>query len=180
MKVWAGVALLAATSLAGCAKPRPQGVYDIGLADAYQRLAGNELKDLVYARQCGILIHVTPEGIGQNQVTWHVRSSGQEVLAFTAMLTPVSDKQTKVDIQIPPGPDGKESYSQGQFYPRPAFNQPLRPAIVEQVSAILEGRPFDVSQIGAPTDSVCNAQRGALESGIKFRVDDKPGEAGSY
>jgi hypothetical protein len=113
-------------------------------------------------------------------VTWRVRSSGQEVLTFTAVLTPIGDKQTKVDIQIPPGPDGKEAYSQGQFHTRPAFNQPLRPAVAEQIAAILEGRPFDVSQIGAPTDSVCNAQRGALESGMRFRVDDKPGEGGRY
>ncbi|MDQ0464161.1 hypothetical protein QO010_001932 [Caulobacter ginsengisoli] len=173
-----GAVLLAAIALAGCAKPRTPGVYDLTVGEAYQRLVENELKDLVYARQCGILIHVSPEGLANNQVVWHVRSSGQEVLQFTALLTPVGDKQTKVDIQIPPGPDGKEAYSHDQFYTRPAFNQPLRPAIDEQIAAILEGRPFDVSQIGAPTDSVCNAQRGGLETGARFRVDDKPGEGG--
>lgn len=170
------ILLAAVAGLSACAKPRPPGVFDIGIAEAYQRLAGNALPDLVYARQCGILIHVTPEPWNNNQVTWWVRSSGREVARFTALLTPIGDKQTKVDIQIPPGPDGKEDYSGGQFYVRPAFNQPLRPAIAEQIAAILEGRPFDVSKIGAPTDSVCNAQRGALESGIRFRVDDKPGD----
>lgn len=169
--------LIAAISLAGCEKEtRPPGVYDLSVAEAYQRLIANELADLVYSKQCGILIHVTPEGIVNHEVTWRVRSSGQEVVSFTAVLTPVGDKQTKVDIQISPDPAGGEVYDGAKFYPRPAFNQPLRPAVAEQVAAILEGRRYDVSRVGPGRDTVCNVQRGGLESGVRFRVDDRPGE----
>jgi hypothetical protein len=167
--------LVAAVSLAGCTAKRPPGVYDVSVADAYQRLSVDELPDLVYAKQCGILIHVTPEGIPGQRVTWRVRSSGEDVVQFTAVLTPVGEKQTKVDIQIPADPAGGEVYDGKKFYTRPAFNQPLRPAVAEQVAAILEGRKFDVSRVGPGTDSVCNVQRGGLETGLKFRVDDPPG-----
>src|SRR5690349_6960084 len=91
------VLLLAAISLAGCGGRAP-GVYDMPVADAYQRLAASDLPDMVLAKQCGILIHVTPEGTPNKEVTWRVTSSGQEVVHFSAVLTPVNDKQTKVEI----------------------------------------------------------------------------------
>jgi hypothetical protein len=76
---------------------------------------------------------------------------------------------------MPPGDKGGEAYDGSQFYVRPAFNQPLRPAVEEQVAAILESRAFDVRRVGPGTDKVCLVQRGGLESGRVFRVDDVPG-----
>lgn len=171
------VILMAVLGLAGCEKKpaRPPGVYDITVAEAYQRLSADKLADMVFSKQCGILIHVEPEGVPNRYVTWRVRSSGQEVVWFRANLTPVSETQTKVDIEIPPDPTGGEVYDGQKFYRRPAFNQPLRPAVTEQVAAILEGRKFDVSHVGPGTDTVCNTQRGGLESGMHFAVDDPPG-----
>ncbi len=170
--------VLATISLVGCKQARPPGVYDVPVGVAYQRLSTDQLPDMVYAKQCGILIHVMPEGVADQQVTWRVYSSDQEVVQFTATLTPVSATQTKVDIKIPADPAGGEVYDGKKFYTRPAFNQPLRPAVQEQVAAILEGRKFDVSHVGPGTDSVCNVQRGGLESGLHFRVDDPPGTDG--
>jgi len=168
------VFLAAATGLAGCGE-NPPGVYDVSIAEAYQRLVSNQLADLVYHRQCGILIHVRPTGIDGEQVTWFVKSSGEEVVRFTAMLTAVGENQTKVEIKIPSDPNGGEVYDGAKFYTRPAFNQPLRPAVEEQIAAILENRPFDVARMGAGQDSVCNVQRGGLESGVHFSIDDPPG-----
>ena len=166
------ILMLAAGSLAGCQQPRPPGVYDVSVADAYQRLAANALPDMVFSKQCGILIHVIPEGVPNQQVTWRVYSSDQEVVQFTAVLTPLGDKQTKVDITLPAAPDGGEVYDGSKFYTRPAFQQPLRPAVAEQVAAILEGRKFDVSRVGPGTDRVCMIQRGGLETGEQFSVND--------
>ena len=168
------VLMLAASALAACQKPRPPGVYDVSVADAYQRLSTNALPDMVYAKQCGILIHVIPEGVPNQQVTWRVYSSDQEVVQFTAVLTPVSEKQTKVDIIVPAAPDGGEVYDGSKFYTRPAFQQPLRPVVAEQVGAILEGRKFDVTHVGPGTDRVCMVQRGGLETGVQFSVNDPP------
>jgi hypothetical protein len=171
-----GALVLLAAGLAGCGEDKPPGVYDVSIADAYQRLLANELGDLVYRRQCGILLHVTPQGLGGKQVTWHVRSSGEDVVEFTAVLTSLGDKQTKVEIKMPADPKGGEVYDGDKFYPRPAFNQPLRPAVEEQVSAILEGRPFEIERVGPGRDSVCNVQRGGLEeTGTPFHVNDRPG-----
>jgi hypothetical protein len=169
------VLLAAVVSLAGCGQETPPGVYNLSIHDAFQRLSTNELPDLVFRRQCGILIHVTPGGVPDGRVTWRVTSSGEDVVEFTAILTPISDKQTKVEIKMPADPDGGEVYDGAKFYRRPAFNQPLRPAVEEQVAAILEGRPFDIERVGPGRDSVCDVQRGGLESGIRFRVNDPPG-----
>ena len=166
------VLVLAALGLAGC-KERPPGVYDVSVDEAYRRLVGDTLADLVYAKQCGILIHVTPTGIPGSQVTWKVNSSGKEVVRFTAMLSAVNDKQTKVEIRVPPAPGGGEMYDGTKFYKRPAFNQPLRPAVQEQVAAILEGRKFDVRRVGPGKDTVCDVQRGGLDAGVaRFSVND--------
>jgi hypothetical protein len=176
MKYVASLVFLVATfGVASCGKEAP-GVYDVSIKDAYQRLLANELPDLVYRRQCGILIHVRPSGLGGEQVTWSVVSSGEEVVQFTALLTSLGEKQTKVEIKIPSDPAGGEVYDGSKFYRRPAFNQPLRPAVEEQIAAILENRPFDIERVGPGKDSVCNVQRGGLESGMRFRVDDPPGE----
>ncbi|MEN3346488.1 MAG: hypothetical protein V7632_123 [Bradyrhizobium sp.] len=164
-------ALLAALGLAGCKEERPPGVYDVSVSEAYRRLFADRFADMVYAKQCGILIHVTPVGVPDRQVTWKVHSSGREVVQFTAVLTAYKDKQTKVEIRIPSVGNG-EMYDGTQFYKRPAFNQPLRPAVQEQVAAILEGRKFDVQRVGPGRDTVCNVQRGGLATGVVFRVDD--------
>lgn len=168
---WAVLAL-AAIGLAGC-NERPPGVYDVSVNEAYRRLVGDTLPDMVYAKQCGILIHVTPTGVPGYSVTWKVNSSGKEVVRFTAMLSAVNDKQTRVEIRVPPAPDGGEMYDGSKFYKRPAFNQPLRPAVQEQVAAILEGRKFDVRRVGPGKDKVCDVQRGGLDAGVaRFSVND--------
>jgi len=115
---------------------------------------------------------VTPSGIPGYEVTWRVHSSGREVVRFTAVLTAFSENQTKVEIRVPAAPDGGEMYDGTKFYKRPAFNQPLRPAVQEQVAAILEGRKFDVQRVGPGKDKVCLVQRGGLETGRVFSIDD--------
>jgi hypothetical protein len=155
---------------------RPPGVYDVSVSEAYRRLSTDKLADMVYAKQCGILVHVTPGGITNRQdtwrVTWRVHSSGREVLQFSALLSAVGQNQTKVEIRVPPAAGGGEMYDGSQFYKRPAFNQPLRPAVQEQVAAILEGRKFDVRRVGPGKDKVCSVQRGGLETGRPFSIDD--------
>jgi len=165
------VAIAAVAS--GCG--RGPGVYDLSVHDAYTRLAQNTLDDFSFAQQCGILIHLTPEGLPDQSVTWHVYSSGQEMLSFTARLTPDGSSRTRVDIDVSKDPDGTEAYAGKDFYPRPALSQPLRPALSEAIGAVLEGRKFDAKRIPKPeeSDRVCNIQRGGLESGHRFSVNDE-------
>jgi hypothetical protein len=166
-------AILAMAALAsGCG--RGPGVYDLGVKDAYARLANNTLEDFSFSQQCGILIHLVPEGVPDNLVTWHVYSSGQEMLNFSARLTPVGDSRTKVDIDVSKDSNGGEAYSGDDTYPRPALRQPLRPALAEAIGAVLEGRRFDVERSPKPeeSESVCNVQRAGLEAGHRFSVND--------
>lgn len=110
------------------------------------------------------------------QITWRVTSGGREMLSFTALLTPVDAAHTRVDVAVSKDKDGKEAYGGQQFYPRPAVRQPVRPAIEEQVAALLEARAFDPEKAAASGDNqVCNVQRAGLEEGIAFRADDIPG-----
>ena len=150
------------------------GVYDLPLPEALARLERADTDAFRMARQCGILIHFKASQPKDNAITWHVTSSGSEVLSFTVRLTAEGDG-TRAAIEVPADPKGGEMYSGAQFYPRPAVRQPLRPAIQELVASALEQRPFNPQDLGS-TDSVCNVQRAGLESGsFKFGVDDAPG-----
>jgi hypothetical protein len=173
MRLAAIVAMAAVAS--GCG--RGPGVYDLSVHDAYARLAQNALEDFSFSQQCGILIHLVPEGVPENLVTWHVYSSGQEMLNFSARLSPDGEKRTKVAIEVSKDSNGGEAYSGDDMYPRPALHQPLRPALEEAIGAVLEGRKFDAERIPEPkeADSVCNVQRNGLEAGHRFSVDDQPG-----
>jgi hypothetical protein len=168
------IGALAMTS--ACSKALPPGQYALGLHEAYERLAKDDLPDFVANRQCGILIHVRAEKLADQQITWRVTSSGREMLNFTAILTPVDAAQTRVDVAVSKEKDGKEAYDGARFYPRPAVKQPVRPAIEEQLAALLEKRAFEPGNASAAGDnSVCNVQRAGLEEGTRFKVDDIPG-----
>lgn len=169
-----GLALLL---LAGCGGGGKPGVYEIPVAEAYSRLEKADINGFRSARQCGILVHMRPQKKQGEAITWHVTSSGQEVLRFTVTL--VSEGEgTRAEIDVPADPKGGEMYDGTKEYFRPAFNQPLRPAIRELIDAAMEQRPYDGRRIPQPrnTDKVCSVQRSGLESGsFVFGVDDRPG-----
>lgn len=174
MKRGSRIVLTLTAALAGCG--RETGVYEIGAHDAYLRLLHSELPELVMARQCGILIHPRADGVADRSVTWRVYSSGREMVNFTATLTPIGAGRTRAEISVGKNTNGVEAYDGSLFYPRPAFNQPLRPAVEEQVAALLEGRRYDVHRVPLGTDSVCDVQRAGLEEGAaRFSVTDQPG-----
>jgi hypothetical protein len=171
--------IVLAAGLSGCAQE--PGVYSLPLHDAYERLAHNTFDGFKLARQCGILIHISPEPIQDESIIWRVFSSDEEQVSFTARLSAVGDKKTKVTVEVSQDPDGTEAYDGKDFYPHPAFRQPLKPAVEEAIAATLENRPFDVAKVvDIPGDNqVCNIQRGGLEStGRAFSVHDKAGEWG--
>jgi hypothetical protein len=173
MKQGFQIALALSAALGGCG--RENGVYEIGVHDAYERLVRSALPDLVMARQCGILIHPRAEGVADRAVTWRVYSSGREMVNFTATLTPLGAGRTRAEVSIGRNAQGHEAYDGSLFYTRPAFNQPLRPAVEEQVAALLEGRSFDIGRVPRGTDSVCDVQRAGLEEGSeRFSVLDRP------
>ena len=150
------------------------GVYDLPLPEAIARLERADIDAFRMARQCGILIHFKASKPRDGAITWHVTSSGTEVLSFTVRLTAEGDG-TRAAIEVPADPKGGEMYSGKQFYPRPAVKQPLRPAIQELIDSAMDQRKFNPQDLGN-SDSVCNVQRAGLESGsFRFGVDDAPG-----
>lgn len=169
-----GLALL---MLAGCGGGSKPGVYEIPVAEAYSRLEKADINGFRSARQCGILVHMRPQKKQGEAITWYVTSSGQEVFRFTVKLF-AEGEGTRAEIEVPAEPKGGEMYDGKQEYARPAFNQPIRPAIRELIDAAMEKRPYDVMRIPEPrnTDKVCSVQRSGLESGsFVFGVDDRPG-----
>lgn len=166
---------IAAASLAGCngESGSKAGVYDLPMAEVYQRLVNSRMPEMVKFRQCGIPVNVVPVQPEGWKLRWRALSDGRLVGNFDAVLTQVSANQTKVEIVLPPKEDGSgEIYDGSEEYTRPAFNQPLRPAIEEQVAMILENRPFNEERVGLGTDGTCNVQRGSMEMGVKFKLDD--------
>jgi hypothetical protein len=163
--------------LSACEPQLPPGQYKIGLHDAYERLASADFDDFKLERQCGIRIQIASEGVPDSSVTWRVTSSGRRMLSFTATLTPVDYKTTKVEIFIPRDAHDREAYDGTQQYPRPAVNQPVRPAIEEKIDSLLAGGPYDAKRMAAEYsgDSICTLQRNGREIGLCFTVNDKPG-----
>jgi hypothetical protein len=72
------VLVLAALGLAGCEKERAPGVFDVSLGEAYRRLSNDKLADMVYAKQCGILIHVAPTGMPVGTTDRQVHLAGPQ------------------------------------------------------------------------------------------------------
>ncbi len=177
MKVRAIAGFTGLAFMAGCSEP--PGQVALSAHDAYERLAKGDLTDFIFERQCGILVHVKTETRPDRSVTWHILSSGREMLSFTATLVPINDRRTKVDIAVSREPDGREAYDGTKDYMRPALQQPLRPAIEELVAALLKGRAFDPSRLpeyDLNINSSCDIQRGGVEAGVaRFSIDDIPG-----
>ena len=172
--LFCGLAMLSACS-------EPPGQYRLGLHDAYERLAKGDFNDFKFERHCGILIEIASQRQGERAVTWHVTSSGMRMLSFTATLTPVDDKTTKVAVSISREANGREAYDGTQQYRRPALNQPVRPAIEEKIASLLTGRPYEAVRMSKEysSDGVCKLQRDGLESGLAcFSVHDRPGMSG--
>jgi hypothetical protein len=170
---WAVPVLL----LVSACNEAPKGHYPLTVQEARARLAANSFIEFRSDRQCGVLIHIVQSARSERSITWTVSSSGLSQLSFTAVLTPVDARYTKVDVTMVPELGGREPYDGTQFYPRPAVRQPVRPAIEEQVAAALETRPYDPKRLPqAKKDSVCVVQRAGLESGFRFSVNDEPGE----
>ena len=172
--LFSGLALLSACS-------EPPGQYKLGLRDAYERLAKGDFNDFKFERHCGILIEIASRRQGERAVTWHVTSSGMRMLSFTATLTPVDAKTTKVAVSISREANGREAYDGTQQYRRPALNQPVRPAIEEKIASLLTGRPYEATRMSKEysSDGVCKLQRDGLESGLAcFSVHDRPGMSG--
>jgi hypothetical protein len=165
--------LIGTTTLLAACGNQP-GTYDVPLAEALVRLEKADLDGFRMARQCGILIHLRAGSPKDDAITWHVTSSGQEVLSFTVRLV-AEGSGTRAAIDIPADPKGGEMYGGDRFYPRPAVNQPLRPAIQELIDAAMAQRPYNGHGL-KNADQVCNVQRAGLESGsFTFGVNDRPG-----
>src|SRR4051812_40716134 len=108
MKLRVAAALAALPILASCGSP--PGQVAINAHTAYTRLVASELPDFVMNRQCGILIHIRAEGEPDKSVTWHVTSSGHEMLSFSAKLTPVDATHTKIAVTVSSDGEGHEAY----------------------------------------------------------------------
>ncbi|AZI35907.1 hypothetical protein NT2_04_04590 [Caenibius tardaugens NBRC 16725] len=175
LRVFFIVPIMLAAACGGKAEP---GVYDLPLSEAYARLAKADIMGFRKARQCGILIHFETTRKRDESITWRVISNGRTMVNFTVSLTDTGDGRTRATLTMPADPQGGEPYDGTKNYPRPALNQPLRPAVQELIDAAMEGRPYDVMRLPEPrnTDRVCSVQRGGLESGsFRFGIDDKPG-----
>lgn len=178
-RLWRVVAILGlGVGLAACEKLKTKaGEYDLPVNVVYQKLSQDKLSDFMFRRQCGILIHLRTTGEENRSITWSIDSAEVEMLWIKARLVALTPQRTKVEIEVGPTEwNGREAYDGDQFYRRPAVYQPVRPAILEQIDAILRNRPFNIdAAVGkdSPHDGVCGVQRAGLESGsFVFSITD--------
>lgn len=162
-------AMFGCALLSGCGSA--PGVYDLPVEEAYARLQKADIDGFRMARQCGMLIYFKAEETPGKSIRWTVTSSGRKVASFAVRLVPQGNR-TRVEIGVPPDPAGGEIYDGKKVYRRPAFNQPLRPALWELVDAAMAQRPYNGFSV-PKGDSICAVQRTGLESGRKpFSLDD--------
>ncbi len=163
----------------GCSSKPPEPAYDLPVHELYQRLQKADLDGFKLARQCGLLIHFGLHYVDDQEIGWRVTSSGREMVTFKIILTPDGPGRTRTRIEVSADPKGGEKYDGDYFEMHPALHQPLRPAVQELINAAVEKRPYNVWKIPEPintNDDVCSVQRGSLEQGTPFHVDDKPGD----
>lgn len=161
----------------GCSSKPPEPAYDLPVHELYQRLQKADLDGFKIARQCGILIHFDLRYVEDQEIGWRVTSSGREMVTFKIVLTPDGPNRTRTRIEVSADPKGGEKYDGDYFYMHPALHQPLRPAVQELINAAVARRPYNVWKIPEPintNDDVCSVQRGSLEQGTPFHVDDGP------
>lgn len=151
------------------------GEYALPIDQAYARLAASSLPDIQRVARCGVPMSINTSAEPQKSVTWYVLSDDIEMVRMIAYLTPLPENRTKVSLAIWNQEHGDKAYDGTQFYRRPAVRQPLRPLMDEQISAILEARPYntDVQPLMADGggDRVCNVQ-GAGRDRFNFSVND--------
>lgn len=168
-----------AAVLASCSQPKDTGaIYKLPVAEAYRRLMANPFNEFQRFARCGIVVEIKSSGATDERVTWRIMSGGREMLWLTATLTALDPTSTKVVFEVGPREwNGREAYDGAQLYIRPAVQQPVRPAFLAQVDAILAEKPFDASAVMSqmrPKDRVCQIQRGGRDEGVRaFSIDDE-------
>jgi hypothetical protein len=158
----------------------PPDQYPLSAPDVFARLQKADLADFKLASQCGLLIHAYPDPKTEKEMGWYIMNDGVEVLSFKATLLPISEAVTQVNISVSAASDGGEQYDGDYFTPRPAVQQPIRPAIREMIDSTLAGRKYEQERVDSQIEGsrenngVCWVQRGGLESGSgAFSVKDK-------
>lgn len=166
-------ALFLAGLAASCSEPA--GQYGVPKSIAYAKLLSATFGEFRNERQCGVLIQVAPTGEAESAITWRVTSGGKEMFWFKASLTAIDAKRTKVDIEVgPKEANGREAYDGSLSYARPAVAQPVRPAIEEQIGAILEGRYYNEHKLYDVRlkDKPCLVQRTTRQASKPLNVND--------
>lgn len=157
--------LLATVSLSGCGSPPPD-VYALPLHTAYALLESRGLNDFAEARLCLPMTQIGAETWPDQRIRWRVRDGTSSDAWFAVKLSAVDAGHTRVEIELPPGPDGTgEAYDGKQPYKRPVLRAPLRPAVRELVDARLEDRQYDDTNVRERADeTACDALSKRLES----------------
>lgn len=164
-------------ALGGCGRLGGEPVYKVDPQEAYRRLLQADVTGFRDARQCGMLIYLTPTEEPNNAVTWDVTSGSETVARFTLRVTP-DGEGSRVQIEVPKAPNGREIYDGSQHYAHPALMQPLRPALREFADAAIDKRPYDWRKIPEPinTDGLCGSLRQNFEaSGVPYDINDPSG-----
>lgn len=173
-----------ALALAGCQETKPvQSGYLVPLDQALARLKSADVIGFRNARQCGLLIHITPLLPVGNSVTFTVQSRNRLMTQFTVSLTATPAGTTEAVIRVPGVAGGGEDYDGKQHYAHPALMQPLRPAVKELIDAAMEKRPYDWQKIPddhlneGPGETMTNCGMGqqTLARGIPMSLDDPEG-----
>ncbi|HUQ14399.1 MAG TPA: hypothetical protein VM055_09005 [Novosphingobium sp.] len=114
--------------------------YAVPLREARLLLHATELPEGVY----GTMPSASPAmAMSDGTLVWKLRVGSDEVLRYTATLTPVDDGHTRVALALTAPPDGKlAARTRAGLDSHPQIRTFYLAALAEQVAATLEKRPY--------------------------------------
>jgi hypothetical protein len=155
------LSLIPILALAGCGQAPVEDVRDLTPAEAMARLAHADTAGFLAATRCGEPLTITVDHSDAKVLRWRVATdSGWDSASFGVRFEPVG-RGIQAVVDLPQDPQGGEIYAAGKVYPKPMFEQPLRPAVAELVDSALDQRGFDATRLveGRDAGSACTQAR---------------------
>ena len=156
------VALLGACGGAGEAGE----TYPQRAGDVRQVLRGLEMPAVIGAYATDV--RVVQEGDGS--VVWFVGNDGNYAMRFVARTEAVDAEHTRVTVEMKPPTDSPDDPAKKRLEENASAANVYVMAMVEQIDATLENRPFDHSKIAAATAIGVAANIGQLSAQLDEQV----------
>ncbi len=137
--------------------------YSVDIREARRLLMASEMPHFVFGSQ-GPAFEVRAEG---TQVEWIAKRGGVEFFRYIATLTELGADKTRVELELKGSKNGGSSSVASKLAEKPSIQNLYVVAMREQISATLEKRPFDMTQIASALAIASVGNMSAMRSSVE-------------